>query len=204
MKYFVLSIWLAGGCGGGGAAGRGDGPIAPVTPVTRGGSTAAAPAGEPFPLAPGAEWTFRGTTRSGDESGNVVNLTVTWKMKVLDVIERAGWHAAAMQGHPRDVVGFGGDAQASEYLILWKDGRYYEPGEAAATLARLRDPKDDLAKLVSEDDLILRLPLAVGDKYCPADSPDELSPRYCWSVESNEAFARAGSTCRRPRAAGAG
>ncbi|MCC6997889.1 MAG: hypothetical protein IT370_24960 [Deltaproteobacteria bacterium] len=125
---------------------------------------------------------------------------VTWTTKVLEVVQRGAWSAAVMEGHPGDLVSWGAAPTPSSYVIVWRDGRYYQPSTPAAVLARLRDPRDELDHLVDEAELLLRLPLRVGDAYC--DEPQtEGNTHYCWTVEPPQPWSRTSITGAPPASA---
>lgn len=180
------------------------------TPAAAAPRRAAEPAGPPsppttatdalaLPLRTGAVWTYRGTTRRGEDD-RVVTEAVTWTTQVLEVVRRGAWSAAVMQGHPGDLVTWGAAPMPSSYVIVWRDGRYYQPSSPAPVLARLRDPRDDLEHLVDEADLLLSLPLRAGDAYC--DEPRSDGNRHdCWTVEPPRPWSRTSITGAPPPSA---
>jgi hypothetical protein len=161
-----------------------------VAPATK--ATAADDAGAGFPLTRGTSWVYEGEARwrtSPDLSQEVMEQPVTWRMEVVDVIERGLVTAAVMRGHPRDVFTQRSPLETtpSEYLIIRAGtDRYYEiygdTERVAAAVARLRDPSDLLVGLVRDEDLMLDLPLRAGKRICDASQITRQDSDYCWLV----------------------
>jgi hypothetical protein len=160
-----------------------------VAPASK--ATAAADTGDGFPLTRGTSWVYEGVVRwqpSPATSQEIVEQPITWRMEVVDVIERGLVTAAVMRGHPRDVFGPRPlEATPSDYLIIRAGtDRYYEIyGDAehvAEAVARLRDPSDLLVGLVRDEELMLDLPLTAGKRICDASQITRQDSGYCWLV----------------------
>lgn len=197
-------LFTLSGCGRPAAVAPAAAAAAPASPRTPAASapppaTAASPRDAlALPLRTGAVWTYRGTTKRGEDD-RVTTEDVTWTTRVLEVVQRGAWSAAVMEGHPSDLVTWGAAPTPSSYVIVWRDGHYYQPSSPAPVLARLRDPLDKLDHLVAEADLLLRLPLRVGDAYC--DEPPAEGNHYCWTVEPPHPWSRTSVTGAPPVAA---
>ena len=65
-------------------------------------------------------------------------------------------------------------------------GRFYllSADTLPATLKRLDDPADNLAGLLSADDLVLEWPLGQGWRFCDPKGIVRTDQLYCWFVES--------------------
>lgn len=141
----------------------------------------------PFPLEKGSVWVYQGTVAWTlmDGSNEVREDTLTWEMEVIDVIERGDIVGYAMRGHPGDLTWYEEGKEPSEYAIIEvKPGRYYRT--ELDLLDRLRDDDDLLYELVDDLALFLDLPLASGQRFCPAEQLTRTDYMYCWLVMSVE------------------
>jgi hypothetical protein len=137
-----------------------------------------------FPLIPGTKWTYEGTVR-WTEGFELKEKAVTWKMEVVDAVNRgevAGYH---MKGHPRELVWYVDGQEPGEYAILQVGANkfYYASIDA---YQRLFNEADDLAGLVSEEDLFLELPLKEGKRFCETEQILREDGMYCWVIGKGE------------------
>jgi hypothetical protein len=143
----------------------------------------------PFPLSSGTAWTYEGLVRwPSGASAEVHEQVMRQRMEVIETITRGHVTAALMRGHPGDRFSPAPlEAQPGEYLIVQVGGQYYElRGDAertAATLARLRDQRDELVNLVHAGDLVLDLPLIPGKRFGEASQLTRQDGSYAWLVE---------------------
>ena len=190
-------LFTLSGCGRPASVPPAAAPAAPTSPRTTAPTAPRATTTSPsdalaLPLRAGAVWTYHGTTKRGEDD-RVTTEDVTWTTRVLEVVQRGPWSAAVMEGHPSDLVTWGAAPTPSSYVIVWRDGHYYQPSTPAPVLARLRDPRDQLDHLIDEADLLLRLPLRVGDAYCD-EPPAQGDTHYCWTVEPPQPWSRTSIT----------
>lgn len=142
-----------------------------------------------FPLSEGTSWTYQGIVRwSDNNSDNVSETQVTWTSQLKRVIRREHLTAAVINGFPTDLDWSDGHPQPADSLIVVPDsGDYYfvRSENAKVGLKRLGDSGDSLQDLVDPDDILLRLPLVKGKKFC-GDSEQETreDDMYCWVVSS--------------------
>ncbi|MGA8223581.1 MAG: hypothetical protein WB780_18170 [Candidatus Acidiferrales bacterium] len=146
-----------------------------------------APSSDPYPMSKGTYWIYRGTVRwfNGREGGATTK--VTWRTEVLKVIRRGAFVAAVIKGFPSDLDWSDGDPKQVESLLI-RTGKddYYLLGadEAQEGIKTLRDSNASVGGLLNADDLILRLPLKQGAKFCDADSMARDDDMYCWMASS--------------------
>lgn len=138
-----------------------------------------------FPLSPGTYWIYRGLVRSQLEGSTVGKVTdVTWKMSVVRVVERDGIIAAIVSGFPGDLNWSEGHAEPqTSILIGTRDAKFYLKGEfdTRSVLDQIDNPKYSLRDLIDADDLILQLPLSVGQRFgCDDDAAKRNDGMYCW------------------------
>lgn len=142
---------------------------------------------EEFPILKGTVWVYQGKVKWTSPPDKVHEKDMIWTMEVLETVQRGHVSAAFVKGHPSDLAWYDEDLEPGEYLIL-KVGssKYYMLGQQRAedTLKRLRDMDDFLGNLVTDQDMILELPMKKGDVFgesCQITRPDMF---YFWFVES--------------------
>src|SRR5262249_16060235 len=129
-----------------------------------------------FPLSKGGYWVYQGTVKGREtqmncDSTKPVEQALTWKMEVIETIDRARIIAAVIKGYLYDlanpeVIKSGKIKMIrTDYLLIRVgEGKYYlmDGDEMAAALKRLRDRTDSPDSLVEEDYLVFDLPLSRG------------------------------------------
>jgi len=136
------------------------------------------PRAEPFPLAKGSYWIYRGQHK-GQEAGQglkVFSKKVICRTEVVDRIDRGGVLAVVVRGYP--VCGEDLD------VLISADGHHFYllPAESSV-LKRLKDPNDALVDLVRDDQIELVLPLVKGERFCEASQMTRPDGFYCSVVE---------------------
>lgn len=133
-----------------------------------------------FPMNEGTYWVYQGSVRwTLPDSRKVKEDTVTWRMGIVETIERDGITAAVIKGHPADLAWYDENKQPGDYLIVEYDtGKYYLIRETRLShvLGRLRDTRDDLDSLVLQHELFLDLPLSLDKTFGGWDND------YHWQV----------------------
>jgi len=152
---------------------------------------------EYFPLEKGTFWIYRGETKflipGKDETGeekagtNVAKSEVlTWKMEVIDTLERPNVYAALIKGGPWDLAWYKPGKSRGDYVILRVGGfRYYQySGEVARELWKTLQESDPqlIPSGIVEGEIMLDFPMAAGKAF-GGDFSGILRSRYCWVVE---------------------
>ena len=132
-----------------------------------------------FAFPKGAEWTYQGDVKWDDE-GKVRQKTLTWKMQVVDKIERSdGIVGYVMKGHPLDLAFYTEGKEPSETLYIARANQVYQITLISdEPINRVKNESDALADMLTDELLVLDFPLAPGKKFGPA-RPDEM---YVWVV----------------------
>ena len=78
-----------------------------------------------FPLSEGNYWVYRGTVKWTESENKVKKSPITWKMQVIKRLKNGPYEIALMKGHPADLCWYGPGQKPGEYLIVWKDQKYY-------------------------------------------------------------------------------
>ena len=136
-----------------------------------------------FPLVEGAYWIYKGQVlwmELGDTTGIVNEDTLTWKMEVLEVVNRGNVTGAFMKGHPDDLNWYEKGKERGFYVII-KVGSKYFYGDTK-DWERLKDKNDNLIDLVNISNLFLDLPLWKGKKYGEDAQLTRTDYYYCWFV----------------------
>ena len=113
-----------------------------------------------FPLAKGNYWIYRGETRwTAPYQPGVQAQHMTWKMEVVELIERQKFRAAVIKGHPQDLIWYEPGRTRGDYLLICQDDdKLFLVGQDRfdQVLSRLRDEADALAGLLSDQELFLQ------------------------------------------------
>jgi len=139
-----------------------------------------------FPLSKGSYWVYRGRVKGRDTRLNCAStrpvvLTLTWKMEVVETIDRGQIIAAVFKGYlndlkdPRGIKGGKIEMPRTDYLLIRVgEEKYYllDDDMMAAALKRLRDRTDLLDGLVDEHYLEFDLPLSRGKVF---GDPEQMS-----------------------------
>ena len=147
--------------------------------------TAGAQAAEMFPLSPGTYWIYEGLVKWQNESG-VKEQRMTWKMAVIEQVERDGFVGYLMKGHPGDLAFYEDGRVPSDYAIIRRGNNVYHTEVSA--FQRLKDSSDRLKHLVLPADLILKFPLTPGDKFGDLEMLKRHDDFYCWVVKEKRPF----------------
>jgi hypothetical protein len=156
-------------------------PAATVTPETQ---------SVDFPLVPGSYWIYEGMTQwMSPNSGQVNQTPITWKMEVVDTLERGPLKIAILKGYPADVAWYSEGKERGDHLIIEvSPGKFYLVSEERARLVlqRLTDEADVLVNLLEDLELLLDLPLIPGKVFGPSAQITRLDGGYRWNVETSE------------------
>lgn len=149
-----------------------------------------------FPFSVGTYWLYDGVVRwSTPGAAESAEKEVQWRMEVREVIRRSTFAGVVVHGYPYDLNGSRGDSKPEDSLIVQSgENKYYLiPSYASPkVLARLRDPHDSLADLVTDNELILDLPLTPLKKFCGPEGMARTDGFYCWVVSQETPAALAG------------
>ncbi len=152
------------------------------------------PAAPPqFSFAKGAEWTFQGAVK-WDLKGKVQQKNLTWKMQVVDKIERRdGIVGYVMRGHPLDLAFYEDGKKPSDYMYLAKGNRVYQVTLVSdEPVNRVKNANDPLTDLLIDELLVLDLPLAPNKKFGPAQFVSGSNEMNVWVVTGSKAAALSG------------
>jgi len=143
-----------------------------------------------FPLVEGAYWIYKGQVLwviLGDTSGIVYKDTLTWKMEVLEVVNRGNVTGILLNGHPLDLTWYVEGQERGFYVIIKVGSKYFYGN--MKDWERLKNKNDNLIDLVAEDNIFLDLPLFKGKNYGEAMQLTRPDSSYCWFVkEEKEVF----------------
>lgn len=134
-----------------------------------------------FPLTPGTTWVYEGDVSwEGEDAASVSEKQVSWKMEVLERVQRGHIIGYSMRGHPSDLVFYEEGRNPSDYAIIQVGlDKYFRTNLAA--FRRLKDENDLLAGLVTESQIFLDFPLYEGKRIC--ETVWLTGPQYCTIVE---------------------
>jgi hypothetical protein len=142
---------------------------------------------EVFPAQKGTYWLYRGEATWENGPGRQSTTKIEWKMEVLDSLDRPGFAAILLKGHPSDLAWYTPDTKPQESLLVQIGMRFYfTRGEGVRPLWQSLQQTEfvDRAKtLVDDADIWLSLPTKKGDKFCDPELPRRDDSMYCWYVE---------------------
>ena len=139
-----------------------------------------------FPLSKGSYWVYRGRvkgreTQENCDSTRPLEQALTWKMEVVETINRGQIVAAVIKGYLSDLQDANSvkdgkiEMARTDYLLIrvGKEKYYLPDGDRmAAALKRLRDRTDSLDGLVEEQYLEFDFPLSRGKVF---GDPEQMS-----------------------------
>jgi hypothetical protein len=136
-----------------------------------------------FAFPNGAEWTYQGDV-TWDDEGKVQQQTLTWTMHVVDKIERGdGIVGYVMKGHPLDLAFYTEDKEPSETLYIARANQVYQIALISDDpIHRVNNESDSLADMLTDEQLVLDVPLAPGKKFGPAQFVARSDEMYVWVV----------------------
>ncbi|GAK50016.1 hypothetical protein U14_01241 [Candidatus Moduliflexus flocculans] len=138
-----------------------------------------------FPLSPGTYWLYEGMVKWQNESG-VKEQQMTWKMEVIEQVERDEFIGYLMKGHPSDLAFYEEGRVPSEYAIIRHGNDFYQTD--LNTFQRLKDPADELNDLLFPEDQILKFPLTPGDTFGEPEMLKRGDGFYYWVVQEKRPF----------------
>ena len=141
-----------------------------------------------FPIAEGTAWVYQGVVRWGRYgSEDTKEREVIWKMETGQVIRHGALVAAVLKGFPADLNWTTGNPDPRDSLLVVNGGNHYyfvNPLHFRSAMIRVQAELEPLKGLMSETDLLFRLPLTQGEKLCGADVivREENASMFCWHV----------------------
>lgn len=136
---------------------------------------------EYFPLKQASYWVYQGAVKwTEPNSPETQETEITWKMEVVQVIQRDAITGYILHGGPWDLIWYEEGKAPSDYGIIQIGERFYQT--PLETIWRLQDENDPLTDLVNDYQLLLDAPLLAGKKFCDAASMVRDDGMYCWVV----------------------
>jgi len=143
-----------------------------------------------FPLQKGTYWVYRAAVKWENANTRKAEEKVIpdWTMRVEETLTRDWVTAAVISGHPSELtdVYVEGSLPGRRVLVVVGGTRFFLAENVEEVVQRMRRPDDDLQGLITEDDLILELPLHAGQHIGPVEMLTRLDVMYKWSVEREE------------------
>ena len=134
-----------------------------------------------FPLKQGTYWIYQGTVKwTEPNSSETREAEITWRMEVMQVIQRDAITGYILHGGPWDLAWYEEGKAPDDYGIIQIGERFYKT--SLETTQRLQDENDPLTDLVNDYQLLLDAPLLAGKKFCDATSMARDDGMYCWVV----------------------
>jgi len=146
----------------------------------------AAPPCPELPLAPGTTWTYTARvswTPAG--TGLVRDTTLVWRTSVLSRRTVGPILVATVRDWPFGLAWWDPTRQADTTLVVCRDDLVYHLAATPGEMTALVDSLLAGTRAPGRDDLVLKLPLAVGSLY-GRDSTGRDDTFYAWFVEAAE------------------
>jgi hypothetical protein len=135
------------------------------------------------PLAQGAYWIYEGIVK-WTKGTEVIEKNMTWKMEVVEVVEREHVIGYLLKGHPADLAWYEEGKEHGEHVIIKVGtGMYYKTNKEV--LKRIQE-EDFLFDLVHENQLFLAVPLIPGKFFGEAVQITRSDRSYCWVVDEEQ------------------
>ena len=152
------------------------------TPEATGSSAPSLPAG--FPLARGAYWVYEGTVKWTKDT-DVIEETVTWKVEVMDLVQREHVTGFLVKGDVTDLAWYEAGAKPENHVIIQVGAdKTYTATEDALT--RLKDDQDALVDLVNDAALMLDMPLFKDKVFGDTQQITRPDRMYAWWVADEQ------------------
>ncbi|MBI4674705.1 MAG: hypothetical protein HY741_23925 [Chloroflexi bacterium] len=133
-----------------------------------------------YPLAKGVTWKYEAKVKY-DANGKTLEKTLPWTVTVKDVIERGSVRVYVMSGALGDLAFYSEGKKPGDYLLVEiAPNRFYTA--RMDDLKKFQDPDDILAGVVSDENVVLDLPLVTDKRFCAADYITRSDGAYCWIV----------------------
>jgi hypothetical protein len=140
-----------------------------------------------FPFARGAYWVYQGTVKWTQDTQEMQK-EITWKVEVVDVVQREHVTGYLLKGWPTDLANYQeGDSPADHVIIQVGPDQYYEANTDALTRLKSQDENEMLVGLVNSAQLMLDLPLFKGKMFGDTDQITRPDRFYCWQVGDEQA-----------------
>jgi hypothetical protein len=136
-----------------------------------------------FPLAKGAYWVYEGPVR-WQEGVEVREKHFTWKMEVVETMERGPVKGYLLKGHPYDLTWYEPGREPEPHVIIQVGPKYYDSDLEA--WERLKDEEDYLVDLVHESQIFLDLPLWPEKFFGDTAQFTRSDFMYYWLVEEEQ------------------
>lgn len=134
-----------------------------------------------FPLSKGSYWIYKGTQTNQGEQG-IVTEEITWRMEVVEVIQREKITGYLVDGYP--VPFMCNEDEYGKSLIVQVENIYY--CSDIEMLDSLKDEKNILVGIISEERILFDFPLFLGKKFCELEQITRTDDGYCWVVTDDE------------------
>ncbi len=136
----------------------------------------------------GTCWIYRGEVawQASGEGAKVRRSRLDWKMEIVDSVRHGRYKAALVLGHPKGLTWHKeGRKLGCDILIGVDDKRFYLIECApSAPRDKLMLAESDLAEMIDEGKLILKLPLRQGDTFGGGPERGVKDGMYAWYVQA--------------------
>jgi len=122
---------------------------------------------EVFPLATGSEWIYEAKVKWTSEDEVEHSKTLFWTTKIESVVNRDNNTIAIGLGLPADLCFYNEDVKPGKFMFIkvgqWKLYAIYDQAKIDEIWKKASNKDEDLCGIVTEDDLLLELPLIPGN-----------------------------------------
>lgn len=137
-----------------------------------------------FPLQKGNWWIYEGNV-GWTEGAKKFNQAISWKMEVIEVVKKTGLEIALIKGFPDDLAFYERGKERGNYLIVRDSDKYWLvrllDADWQKSLGNISFKNGRLEFTSLSFDLILQMPLRVGQKFAQEDV-NRTDNQYCWFV----------------------
>jgi hypothetical protein len=139
---------------------------------------------EIFPMQTGAWWLYRGEVAWTGDRSRVYRKQLDWKMEVAETVQSGRYKAALLIGHPGDLTWYEAGRGRGCYVLIAVDGKRFYLRRYSLPPSRITLADLDLAALIDDQNLILKLPIAQGDSFGADPRRGINDGMYEWCVEA--------------------
>ena len=136
----------------------------------------------------GTHWIYRGDVawQATGNDATVHKSRLDWNMEIVDNIQRGHYRAALIRGHPSDLARYEqGRARGCDVLIGVDNERFYlVQCNSSASREKLTLTERQLSSMITNDNLIFRLPIAQGDSFGGDPERGVNDGMYAWYAQT--------------------
>lgn len=145
-----------------------------------------------FPLATGSEWIYEAKVKWATDDEKEHSKTLSWTTKIESAINRDNNTYAIGSGLPGDLCFYTEDVKPGRFMFIrvgqWKLFAVYNQEKIDEIWNKAINPDENLRDIVTEEDLLLDLPLIPGKTYGNTAQVTSIYNSHLYQTDSVASF----------------